>query len=373
MSREVPMLSTLHDRYVAELLSSRPNAATRRVNAHSSKQGAFVSTFTRSISGANSESSQKAGGISMKTLIVLGLLLALANATGAPRYAVAQTAGKGMVMPATSLLVAQLDSKQVVGGSTSRATGMGAFLIEPVRHTLTYSLTYQGLQAGPPKAIALFNFGKGRNGGPFKILCGRDVQPCPGSESATITGKFEKGDTQALDYHTIGEFDSQRIYVEIVGGNGEREIRGQLAPNSSMAPIANYVAQLAPVKGSESKGTGTAVVSEIYLPGGKVSVFYAATVANTSGPPVKASLAVNQQANARPFTEGLALPKPELLSSRENAVGGSLRGQFEVGSADPNALYVNRLLSAGNREVQIVITTNRHPDGELLGTLVPVR
>ena len=37
--------------------------------------------------------------------------------------AAAQSAGAGMNMPANAVLVAQLDSKQVVGGSSSRATG----------------------------------------------------------------------------------------------------------------------------------------------------------------------------------------------------------------------------------------------------------
>jgi len=304
----------------------------------------------------------------MKTIAGLGLLLVVSNMIGSSDYAAAQNAGKGMEMSATTLLVAQLDAKQVVGASSSHATGMGAFLLDPVQHTLAYGLTYEGLQAGPPKRIALFNFGKGKNGEVVKVLCGADAQPCPSSNSATISGRFEGGNERAFDYHLIGEFDSQRVYVEVIGGNGEPEIRGQLAPNSAMVPFTNYVAHLAPAKGSDSKGTGTAIISEVYFPGGKVSVFYAATVGGTSGPPVNVGLVVNQAA----FTPRTALPKLHLLTSREDAAGGSLQGTFDVNSAEGEALFVKRLLSASHGEVGIVITTSRFPEGELFGTLVPV-
>jgi hypothetical protein len=277
-----------------------------------------------------------------------------------------------MLMPANTLLVAQLNAKEVVGGSSSHGTGTGAFLLNPVEHTLTFSLTYEGLRAGGSKSIVLGNFGRGKNGETVEILCGSGAEPCPGGDSATISGRLERRAGRSLDNHLIGEFDSQRIYVEIIGANGEGEIRGQLAPNGAMVPVANYVAHLATAKGAESKGTGTAVVSEIYLPGGKVSVFYAATVAGTSGPPVKAGL-VAGQANAPLFNQRTELPKIELLSSRESAAGGSLQGRFDVDSADPQALFVKRLLATGKGQIGIVITTRRFPDGELFGTLVPVR
>jgi hypothetical protein len=309
----------------------------------------------------------------MRTIVGLGFFLAVGSMIDSSNHAAAQTQSKAMAMPTSTLLVAQLDSKQVVGGSSSRATGTGAFLIDPVHHALTYSLTYEGLKDGSPKSIALSNFGKGKNGEVFKVLCGAQAQPCPSGNSGTISGKFERGDNRALDNHVIGEFDSQRVYVEVVGGNGEREIRGQLAPNGAMAPFANYLAHLEPVRDSESKGTGTAIVSEVYLPGGKVSVFYAATVAGTSGPPVKAGFAVDQAASTHPFAPRLALPKLELLSPREERAGGSFQGLFEVDSAEPGALFVKPLTSAGHGEVEIVITTSRHPDGELFGILVPVR
>ena len=57
------------------------------------------------------------------------------------------------------MFVAQLDAKQVVGGSSSKATGTGAFLIDGKKRTLAYSLTYEGLSSGRAGRIALYNFG----------------------------------------------------------------------------------------------------------------------------------------------------------------------------------------------------------------------
>jgi len=308
----------------------------------------------------------------MKALAGLGLLLATAYVNGSSNLAIAQNADTGMRMPENTLLVAQLDARQVVGGSSSRATGTAAFLLDTVHHKMTYSLTYDALQAGPPRSIALSNFGKGKSGEVFRILCGKEAQPCPASTSATISGRFEPGGEPPFDNHLIGEFDSQRVYVEIIGGNGEREIRGQLAPNAAMVPVANYVAHLSAAKGRDSKGTGTAIMSEIHLPGGKVSVFYAATVAGISGPPVNAGFSFSEAPDVQRFTPRMALPKLQILSPRDSVTGGSLQGLFDVNSSDPDAFFARRILSSRHGELGIVITTSRFPDGELYGILVPV-
>src|SRR5271169_1105326 len=142
-----------------------------------------VSTLTKPRSGTNRTPAQKAEEISMKTLLGCGLLLAMAALIGSANFAAAQHSGAGMAMPTNTLLVARLNAQQVVGGGSSRATGTGAFLLDPVQHTLAYSLTYQGLQAGAPKSIALYNFGKGKNGEVIKTLCGPGTQPCPGSNA----------------------------------------------------------------------------------------------------------------------------------------------------------------------------------------------
>jgi hypothetical protein len=309
----------------------------------------------------------------MKNFAGCRLLLVTAILIGSTNFAEAQNAGVGMAMPTNTLLVAQLDAKQVAGPSSSSATGTGAFLLDPVQHTLDYSLTYQGLEAGGAKSIALYNFGKGKNGEEVKKLCGAGAQPCPNSTSATISGRFERGDGRELDNNLIGEFDSERVYAEIVGGNDKPEIRGQLAPNGAMVMVKNYVAHLAPIEGSHSKGSGTAIVSETYLPGGKVSVFYATTVANTLGPPTNAALVGKSVPKVHTFTPRTALPQLKLRFSRDQETGGSLTGLYVVKSAAPNALFATRLLSTGNGGAGFVVTTKRFPDGELYGALVPVR
>ncbi len=308
----------------------------------------------------------------MKKLAGGGLVLTMAILIGAADFAAAENAGMPMPMPANTLLVAQLDAKQVVGGSSSSATGTGAFLLDPVQHTLAYNLTYQGLEGGPPKSIALYNFGKGQAGKIVKVICGEGSQPCPSAPSATISGHVESGSI-SLDNDLIGEFDSGRIYAEVVGGNGKPEIRGQLGGNGAMVRVANYLVNLTPAEGSNSKGNGTAIVSETYLPGGKVSVFYAATVADTSGAPTSAAFVGNAAPNVRSFTSRLALPQLKLRLSRDRQTGGSLSGAYNVNGAAPNALLAARVLSAGNGAAGLVVATSRFPNGELYGALVPVR
>jgi len=307
----------------------------------------------------------------MKKATARGFLLASAAVMASVNPAGAQHAG--MKMPSNTLLVAQLDAKQVAGGSGSTATGTAAFLLDPEQRTLTFDLTYEGLASGSPKSIALYNFGPGKNGEAVKVLCGADRQPCPNAASATITGRLERGDGRALDNNLLGEFGSERVYVEIVGADGKPEIRGQLSPNSAMVMVSNYVVNLAPIEGANSKASGTGVVSETHLPGGKVSVFYAATVAGTAGAPTNAALVNGPTPAARVFTERSVLPKMQLRSSRDKTSGGSLTGTYEISSAEPRALFATRLVATGNGEAGMVVTTSRFPKGELYGALVPVK
>src|SRR5258707_9869299 len=97
---------------------------------------------------------QQARGISMKKATACGFLLASAALVGPVDFAAAQHAG--MKMAKNTLLVAQLDAKQVVGGSSSTATGTGAFLLDAAQRTLMFNLTYEGLASGSAKSIALY-------------------------------------------------------------------------------------------------------------------------------------------------------------------------------------------------------------------------
>jgi hypothetical protein len=258
-----------------------------------------------------------------------------------------------MPMPANTLLLAQLDAKQVVGGSASAATGTGAFLLDPARHSLSYNLTYQGLQNGPPKSIALYNFGRGGNGKMLAALCGAGTQQCPASASATISGRVENAE-RTLDNAMIGEFDSERVYVEISGGNGEPEIRGQLGANAAMVRFSDYTARLAAANGTASS-SGTAVVTEVHLPR-KTTVFYALTVARTTSAPTGAVLV------ARETNRVLKTLPVNTKSSRLAANGGTLTGSF---STDVRARQVLR-------NATLVVITRQFPKGELAGALMPV-
>ena len=304
----------------------------------------------------------------MKRLIAGGLYLAVPILIGSPQFAAAQ-----MHMAMTTLLVAQLDAKQVVGGSASTATGTGAFLLDAAHKTLAYNLTYEGLSSDGAKSIALHNFGSGKNGETIKVLCGGDAKPCPKFASATISGRFESGDGRAIDNKLLGEFGSERVYVEIAGADGKPEIRGQLSPNQAMVRVSNYIVNLVPAAGTNSKGTGTAIVSETYLPDGKVSVFYAATVASTAGAPTNVAMVAGQTSQARTFSAQAALPKMELRSAPNKKNGGSLSGVYEINSAKPAAPFAARLMTNAAGQPGLVVTTNEFPKGELFGALVPVR
>ena len=308
----------------------------------------------------------------MKTYPALMLLVGASLFAAQSARVMAQD---GMAMASRTLLLAQLDSAQVVPASDSGATGTGAFLLDPRHHALGYQLTYQGVTAGA-KSIVLHNFGKGANGEAIGVLCGEGAKACPAGDGATISGNLDRMGRRPFDNPLVGEFDSERIYVEIVSNAGKAEIRGQLSPNSAMVPVSNYVAHLAPAQGAASKGTGTAILSEVHLPDGKISVFYAATVAGTSGTPVNAALVgvpAKPAPKARAFTLQMALPDLKLRVTRNKENGGSLSGLYRVDSAAPNALFAARLLSLGNKEAGIVVTTSRFPNGEVYGAFEPVR
>jgi len=308
----------------------------------------------------------------MRQSVAPSVVLTFAFLIGSVHFAASQDSSMGgMSMAANTLFIAQLDAKQVVGGSASSATGTGAFMLDKKR-MVQYRLTYQGLDT-PAKSIALYNFGKGRNGQAIKVLCGPGAEPCPPGNAATISGSFERGDSRAIDNALVGEFDSARVYVEIVGGNDKPQIRGQLEHNGAMVMVADYTVNLAPLPGIDSKGNGTAVVSETYLPGGKTSVFYAATVAGTAGAPTNASLGAAPTAPERAFTPQSALPQLKLNLSRDRQTGGSLSGGYLVETAAPKAVLASRALRENNGQSGLVIATSGFPKGELYGVLVPVK
>jgi len=287
----------------------------------------------------------------------------------------------GMAMPSKTLFLARLDGGQVASPTTSSATGTGAFLLDPGRHTMAYQLTYQGLESGGARTVALFNFGRGRNGALLEVLCGGQASPCPDGASATISGSFSEIEKRRFDNVINGELDSERVYVEIEGRDGKPEIRGQLAPNGAMVPYRDFVAHLTPLatlarqKGAHGSGSGTAIMSEVYLPGGVVSMFYVVTVAGASGPPTRALLvgvpAGKDGASPGAFKPKLVLPAPKIAKSRSSD-GGTLSGAYKVARGKAGAPLPAELIAAGSKEIGLVVSTSRAPDGELFGTFMPV-
>jgi hypothetical protein len=279
-------------------------------------------------------------------------------------------------MPAVTLLVAQLSGDEVVPPSASKATGTGAFQLDPVARTIDYRLTYQGLEGGGPQSIALYNFGRGKNGAVVYLLCSAGRQPCPDETSATITGRIERNGTPLtgvgeyegppLDHMLAGEFASERVYIEIVGADGKGEIRGQLAPNDAQSMVESFVADLAPTN-SASKATGTAVVSKIHLPGGKVLMSYVATVAGTADAPQSAGVGAK-----RSLRDKVSLRLPKLKLSRDKR-GGSITGNYRVDMAASDAVPALGVVTSGQDQPGFVVPTSKFPDGEVFGLLQPIR
>jgi hypothetical protein len=269
------------------------------------------------------------------------------------------------------LFLARMNASNVVPRSASRATATGAFVVDPIRRTISWDLTYQGLAGGGPRSIALYDFGAGANGARIAWLCG-DATPCPSQGAANITGTWQ---SDSLNRRLLGEIASGRVYAEIVASDGTRAIRGQLEPNGAMVPVRNFVAHLTPVRGDSTRSTGTAVLSEVHFADGRVAVFYEVTAAGTSGRPTGASL-VNVKSGAgggaSEFLLNRASRDLQPLPSRATGNGGTLSGQFEVRPGQRDKLVATRLLASGSREVGIVVTTARSPTGELYGVFRPV-
>lgn len=277
---------------------------------------------------------------------------------------------------ATTLFLAQLDGAKVVPPGASSATATGAFIVDPGKRTIDYDITFHGLENGPPKSIALHNFGAGANGALIVTICGGAGRPCPALASANLTGEWDGQGRPELDGNLLGELASGRVYVEIAGGDGKPEIRGQLEPNGAMVPVKNFVAHLTPAPGADARAAGTAVLSEVHYPDGRVEVFYQVTVAGASGTPKGAAL-VGSPAAGRAAPLKIAprntLPKPKLAPSRAPATGGTLTGQYQANRTQRSALLATSLLAAGSRDISIAVSTNRFPDGELHGVFKQVQ
>lgn len=315
------------------------------------------------------------GGIAAAAVIVLGASATVSAQGNAEEPMRAHHGGE------KTLFLAQADGGKTVPPGSSQATATAAFLVDGRKRTLSYEITYQGLEQGRPRSIALYNFGEGGNGRRIHTLCG-DGKPCPKGTSANLAGSWDGTGEPVLDSSLLSEFASARIYLQIDGGDGKPEIRAQLEPNGAMLPVRNFIAHLKPSTGTDSKGVGTAVVSEAHFPDGRVSVFYSITVAETRGTPTSAALlgvpeaaTTNESVRtaARRFDAAKALPEMKLQRARQPAGGATLSGQYEVVRSAAQAPVATEMVARGDREIGISVSTSRFPGGELYGVLEPVR
>jgi hypothetical protein len=268
------------------------------------------------------------------------------------------------------LFVVQAEARSTVPPARSEGSATGAFVVDVAKGTMEYDLTFAGLPAEGPRAIALYNSGPGANGRLVRALCD-SATPCPTSAEANLTGRWTQREIR-LDPALLSELASGRIYLEIAGREGQPELRGQLEPNGAMAPVRNFMAHLTPASERDTSGAvGTAVVSEVHLPNGQVSLFYRVTVAKTRTRPVSASL-VGVAARADTSTRGfLRLPAARTLVAlprRAPSRGGTLTAQVTV-PARRRPSPVPSLLLPGRQGVGIVVTTEAMPRGELYGSL----
>jgi len=277
----------------------------------------------------------------------------------------------GMHMGGAVLFLGRADADQVVPRQASAATATAAIIVDLRRAQLRYDLTFNGLERGGASRIALFNFGAGGNGTTVAILCGGgDAPACPAGGGARLAGT---SDIRRWSGPLLSEFASGRIYVQVDGGDGRPEIRGQLAANMGMVPSRAYVARLTPGSQPGATGEGTAVLSETFLPGGRVAVQYHVTVAGTAGRPEAAALigAPPQTETAVRFLDAQRLPNARRQLARRSQAGATFSGGYTARGAAPSQPLANAMLAGARRPV-LAIRTSRFPRGELFGEFVPV-
>lgn len=266
--------------------------------------------------------------------------------------------------------LAEAEGSKVVPRSPSQASATGAFVLDVDKRTLTYNLTYHGLENGAPRSIALHNFGAGANGSRLHVICGDGGAPCPTNASATLSGIVDQR-SPALEQKLLVEFATGRVYLEIVGGTGQGELRAQLEPNGAMVPSRSFVANLRPAATGQGSGSGTAVLSEVQFATGVASTYYRVTVAGTSGAPQGVAISdvpLLQVESFQPFfSVEKALPSGRQIPSRSSATGGTFTGSYQAGPDRSNVMLASKLLELGGNELGITVRTLKFPSGELVG------
>lgn len=289
--------------------------------------------------------------------VLMSASMALAQSSHRPR----------MHSSGPTLFIAQATGGAVVPPQASKATATAAIIVDRAKGSISYDITFNGLERGAASRIGLYNFGAGKNGGTVLLLCGGDGAPaCPRRPSARIAADQRKF---RMSNALFTEFITRRVYLQIDGGDGRPEIRGQLAFNDAMVPTRNYLAHLVPATAAGATGEGTAVLFETYLPRGQVGVEYSVTVAGTSGTPEAIALvgvSPTEGGGGARFLKSAGLPNARRLLGASARTGGTFSGRYLVRSAGKAAPFPDKLLQASQAPA-LTVKTSRFPRGELAG------
>lgn len=171
----------------------------------------------------------------MKRFVILTTLVALAVLTvGALSSAYARNENSDR-----KAVKASLGGFAEVPAISTTGTGKLSLRIDPTNTTITYELTYSGLQGGNAAAAHLHLGQTGVAGGIIADLCGGSKPACPASASGTVSGTIVAANILGPAAQGIaGPADWTEVLRAIRGGvvyanvhtpgypNGE--IRGQL-------------------------------------------------------------------------------------------------------------------------------------------------
>jgi hypothetical protein len=309
-------------------------------------------------------------------LMILGAAGAISEAQ-LPAYA--QHDGHG-----ATLYVAAIEGQQVVPPVPTEATGTGAFTLQGSgsRFSLRYDITYQGLAAAPTR-IVLRNFGAGGVGEVVHVVCGSPAVQCPQQPSATLNAEWSDRATPPINAALAREIVVGRVYVEIEDERGQGLARGQILTYDSMLPVQGFVTRLRPTgtaAGPDApSGTGAFYLAQ--TPDGEVMAYHL-TAAKTDGTPTKALIVPSDAsgtppgARATPLVE--AVPQrvsprvaPDQPAGTRGQRGGTIAGAVAAPPTRGADAADLRALASRPQRLNVIVTTDANPAGELVGELVP--
>jgi CHRD domain len=312
--------------------------------------------------------------------LALMILCGIGAVSEAQRTAYAQHDGHG-----ATLYVAAIEGQQVVPPVATEATGTGAFTLQGSgnRLSLRYDITYQGL-AAPPTRIVLRNFGTGGVGEVVHVVCGGQAAACPQQPGATLNAEWNDRATPPINAALAREVVVGRVYVEIEGERGQGLARGQIVTYGSMLPVQGFVTRLRPIgtaAGPDApSGTGAFYLAQTR--DGSEIMAYHLTAAKTDGAPTKALIVSSDASGTPPGAQASPLVEavPQRVSPRlapdqpagtRGQRGGTIAGTVAAPPTRGAGAADLRALASRPQGLNVIVTTDANPAGELVGELVP--